>query len=276
MADQRSLVQKMAEIMKAVGNVPKTGFNKFHNYSYVKEEDILNALREQMADKNLMIFQNLVDKEVEKSGTEQKPKYLTTIKIEYTIHDGDSGESITISSGGQGEDSGDKGIYKAITGANKYALMKLFMISTGDDPENDGSRPNQPGDNNQNGNGRNNQNGNRNNQRASGPPPNINNNMDAQLKPLYQKLFGSLDNYEGFMLKSNLSDEAVLKWLQERLKEKPVYLKKINTLLTEAGWDSEKVGTWVKKGLHSGYSFTGMLKSLEEEKAKKSAANGSR
>jgi hypothetical protein len=30
---------------------------------------------------------------------------------------------------------GDKGIYKAITGANKYALLKPFLLETGDDPE---------------------------------------------------------------------------------------------------------------------------------------------
>ena len=30
---------------------------------------------------------------------------------------------------------GDKGIYKAITGANKYALLKLLQLATGDDPE---------------------------------------------------------------------------------------------------------------------------------------------
>lgn len=36
---------------------------------------------------------------------------------------------------GQGVDSGDKGIYKAITGANKYFIYKLLNLPTGDDPE---------------------------------------------------------------------------------------------------------------------------------------------
>ena len=38
---------------------------------------------------------------------------------------------------GSGQDAGDKGIFKAISGAQKYALMKAFMIPTGDDPEQD-------------------------------------------------------------------------------------------------------------------------------------------
>ncbi len=46
----------------------------------------------------------------------------------------------TFSGAGAGNDRnkngvGDKGTYKAITGATKYALMKTFLLETGDDPE---------------------------------------------------------------------------------------------------------------------------------------------
>jgi len=36
---------------------------------------------------------------------------------------------------GQGADKGDKGVYKAITGAKKYFIANLFLIPTDDDPE---------------------------------------------------------------------------------------------------------------------------------------------
>src|SRR4029079_18402967 len=32
---------------------------------------------------------------------------------------------------GYGDDAGDKGVYKALTGAEKYLLMKTFLVSTG-------------------------------------------------------------------------------------------------------------------------------------------------
>ena len=35
---------------------------------------------------------------------------------------------------------GDKGVYKAITGAVKYIFMKNFLIPTGDDPEKDNNK----------------------------------------------------------------------------------------------------------------------------------------
>ena len=38
---------------------------------------------------------------------------------------------------GEGMDKGDKGIYKAQTGALKYYLSVTFMVATGDDPEQD-------------------------------------------------------------------------------------------------------------------------------------------
>ena len=42
---------------------------------------------------------------------------------------------------GDGSDPDDKGVYKAIAGAQKYALMKTFLVETGDDPERDDAGP---------------------------------------------------------------------------------------------------------------------------------------
>ena len=57
--------------------------------------------------------------------------------MEFKFIDGETGEEITFKMSGSGQDAGDKGIFKAISGAQKYALMKAFMIPTGDDPEQD-------------------------------------------------------------------------------------------------------------------------------------------
>jgi hypothetical protein len=57
--------------------------------------------------------------------------------MEHTIVDGDSGEKLVCSSAGMGCDPADKGIYKALTGAQKYFLQKLFFITDQTDPEAD-------------------------------------------------------------------------------------------------------------------------------------------
>jgi len=60
---------------------------------------------------------------------------LTTLNVRYTVSDGK--ESFSFAIPGSGSDKGDKGVYKALTGSQKYAIMKLFKIETGDDPEQD-------------------------------------------------------------------------------------------------------------------------------------------
>jgi hypothetical protein len=62
---------------------------------------------------------------------------MTTVDLvtEWTITDGESGESITIESFGAGADGGDKYSGKASTSAMKYALLTTFLLSTGEDSE---------------------------------------------------------------------------------------------------------------------------------------------
>jgi hypothetical protein len=51
--------------------------------------------------------------------------------------DAETGESITTAMEGEGQDPGDKAIYKAVSGTQKYVLLKFFMLASGDDPEAD-------------------------------------------------------------------------------------------------------------------------------------------
>jgi hypothetical protein len=63
---------------------------------------------------------------------------VATMHVRFTVTDGAEERQFVMI--GEGEDSGDKATYKAMTGAQKYALLKLFLISTGDDPEADGAK----------------------------------------------------------------------------------------------------------------------------------------
>jgi hypothetical protein len=63
------------------------------------------------------------------------PQYRTDVKTLHTITDSETGAECPCTSYGQGLDSGDKGVYKAVTGSCKSFLMKNFLIATGDDPE---------------------------------------------------------------------------------------------------------------------------------------------
>lgn len=122
---------KMLWIMSQVSRIPKNGYNSFHKYKYVKEEDLAETVRKLFID--VGIFPSVSVKEVIQNGT------LTTIITEHTFTDVDTGQQIVVSFAGSGDDKGDKGLYKAMTGDTKYLLMKTFLIPTGEDPELDTS-----------------------------------------------------------------------------------------------------------------------------------------
>ena len=124
------------QVMSAVGYVQKTGRNDFHKYNYAGEADLLEKLRPAMLEAGLILIPSVQDvSPVDEYGN-------THVRVAYTLlhKDGDVWPHQIIAAGCGNDKSknggvGDKGVYKAITGANKYLLFKLFQIETGDEPE---------------------------------------------------------------------------------------------------------------------------------------------
>lgn len=137
-----ALALKLSKILGEIGKVEKSGRNDFHRYDYVTENDLVYAVRGRLAEANVFVFTSVESQHAEVitsgEGDSAKSSLLTTVTTKHTFVDGDSGESFSVLSQGQGSDNGDKGGYKAITGAMKYFIYKNFMIPTGDDPEADG------------------------------------------------------------------------------------------------------------------------------------------
>lgn len=134
---KQNLVSKLAAVMGVVSHVPKRGYNDFHKYRYVMEADLVGTIRPLLAASGIMIVPSVIREEFEPNITTTRSgaMSMTRILVQYTITDGT--DEIVMSIPGHGMDSGDKGVYKAMTGSMKYALMKLFEVDTGDDPEND-------------------------------------------------------------------------------------------------------------------------------------------
>ncbi|NUJ19320.1 hypothetical protein FKN04_22570 [Bacillus glycinifermentans] len=133
---EKTLVKKLSKVMEKVKYIEKKGYNSFHKYKYATEADVNEKVREELAKVNVMMIPNMKHHETrEHKNRKGQLEYIVTVDMEFRFIDGDSGEEITFNMSGSGQDSGDKGIYKAIAGAQKYALMKAFMIPTGDDPE---------------------------------------------------------------------------------------------------------------------------------------------
>lgn len=124
------------EVMQACGYVQKQGKNEFHKYRYAGEGHLLEVLRPAMVKAGLLLIPS------HRAVTAPDEFGNTTVTVDYTLahKDGDVWpEKISVVGCGNDKNSkggvGDKGVYKAATGANKYLLFKLFQIETGDDPE---------------------------------------------------------------------------------------------------------------------------------------------
>jgi hypothetical protein len=134
-----SLHRKLAQIMFEAERVPKNGHAPaaMGGYAFVQVGDAADFIRKALAEHvltmmptELRVIQQ-VDRPTKAGGS------MTTVDIvmDWTITDGESGESIVIQSFGAGADGGDKYSGKAQTNAMKYALLMGFLLSTGEDPE---------------------------------------------------------------------------------------------------------------------------------------------
>lgn len=130
-----SIFKKLLAVQQEANTIPKSGYNAFNKYSYATEADVL-AVRDLLNKHGLVAYPDVQDFTTLQRGE----SIQTLLHVAYTVVDVDTGESIVCRVVGQGEDKGDKGAYKASTGANKYFYLKIAGVATGDDPE----RDNQP------------------------------------------------------------------------------------------------------------------------------------
>ena len=133
----KQIAAKLNKIMADVGYIQKDGTNKFQNYTYLSEAGLLDKLRPALIKHGVVAIPSVVNYDTQPAGTTAKgaQQFLTTVLIETQFIDCESGESLSVRHVGQGMDNGDKGSYKATTGANKYTMFKTFQIPTGDDAE---------------------------------------------------------------------------------------------------------------------------------------------
>lgn len=137
-----SIYRKLLAVMKSIDALEKRGQNKSQGYDYLMAEDVLTEVRQKFAEVGLVVLPSCTSQEIIEGQTAKgTASYLTRVAMQYTICDVDTGEQITLSWHGLGQDTGDKGLYKAYTGGIKYFLRNLLLIPTTDDPENDGSEP---------------------------------------------------------------------------------------------------------------------------------------
>src|SRR6476620_5168320 len=134
------LAAKVALIAKQIETVEKRGHNDDQHYNYATDADIVEAVRGPMNAAGVAIFPSVLPGTIVVTpGLGRHGNViLTTLICAFKVVDSESGEFEICNYPGAGSDTGDKGVFKAMTGATKYLYQKLFNIPTRDgsiDPE---------------------------------------------------------------------------------------------------------------------------------------------
>lgn len=134
----KNLAKKMIDVMSECSRVLKNGENDFHHYKYVTSADVLEKVNVSLVKNGIcsIAVPELLNI-VEVTNLKGNIEHLATVKMDILLIDKDSGETVTITGMGSGQDGGDKAVMKAQTAAIKYAYLLSLAISTGDDPEAD-------------------------------------------------------------------------------------------------------------------------------------------
>lgn len=133
-----TIYTKLAAVMAAIDGIDKKGKNTEQHYSYVRATDVANVVRKECIKQGILIIPSVVEDEhfiFERIAG--KPALTVRLKVEFIVQEVEGAGVLSFYGVGYGLDSGDKGVYKAMTGAIKYGLRSLFLVPDETDPEND-------------------------------------------------------------------------------------------------------------------------------------------
>ena len=139
----KNLYQRMIAVMDDVKRLQKDKQVGSGSYAYkaVSEEKVATTMRNAFIQHGLVIFpvsqvHRLTDYTRPGRGGELSIISLSSVDVVYKLVNVDNpAEYELIASSGTGVDNQDKGVGKAMTYSMKYALMRAFLIPTGEDPD---------------------------------------------------------------------------------------------------------------------------------------------
>ena len=132
---KNELYKKILAVQKVLEPLEKTGWNDFQKYNYSTAGDVLLPVQRACNEQGLIVIADCIESKIEPGRA--------SVVVRLSVVDTETGESLSVTAPGYSEDfsykdnrpNGDKAVYKAITGATKYAVRSCFCLPSDDDPE---------------------------------------------------------------------------------------------------------------------------------------------
>lgn len=133
----------MVRVMAEVGAIGKNRKNQAQGYQFRGIDDLYNAVQPALVKAGVYCMPTVLDRSREERPSKSGGVMFTTIltvRLRFTATDGSFVDAVTI---GEAMDSGDKSTNKAMSAAQKYALLEALCIPTEEpkDSENDSPEP---------------------------------------------------------------------------------------------------------------------------------------
>ena len=127
---KKNIYESMAAVMEDCGAVAKNDRNQKQGYKYRGIDAVMNALNPALRKNKVFVVPEVLEQErEERLSREGNTLIYSVTKVRYTFY-AEDGSSISAVVIGEGMDSGDKSMNKAMSAAFKYACFQSFCLPT--------------------------------------------------------------------------------------------------------------------------------------------------
>ena len=141
MSDDKTVFERMVDVMRDVGAIGKNQTNDFHKYQFRGIEDVMNGLHGPMVRHGVFVLPEVLESATEWTWDQKgKPQRVVSLRVAFHFY-GEAGDCVTAVAQGEAFTNDDKAANQAMSAAFKYAMLQSFCIPTQDMGDADRSSP---------------------------------------------------------------------------------------------------------------------------------------
>jgi ERF superfamily len=128
-----TLAEKLHAIQKLARKVPKSGYNEREDFHYTRIQEVIDVATRLMRDHELVLTPHVLS--LTRTPSERGGGYVVDLMVRWQLAELGSQVVYSYDIPGSGWDYGSKATSKALTDSRKSAMVVIFNLKGGDDPE---------------------------------------------------------------------------------------------------------------------------------------------
>lgn len=126
-----AVLKGLQTVMEEIGAIGKNKRNQMQGFNFRGIDDVMNTLHPLMAKAHIIVAPHVLEANREDRVTDKGRALIYSVaRMRFDFMSTEDGSTVSVEVVGEGMDSGDKSMNKAMSIALKYACFQLFMIPT--------------------------------------------------------------------------------------------------------------------------------------------------